>query len=134
VTELAGTSPVGLPVNVTLRGRRTVLLFLTSSCYGCRPLWERLATGPRGATGEENVPGALQVLLVTPSPSTESAQDVAALAPAGRDVLMSSEAWHTFGVTAAPWFVVVDEGLVAAEGAAPARWEQVEALLGRAPG
>jgi hypothetical protein len=54
---------------------------------------------------------------------------VAALAPAGADVLMSSEAWHACGVTAAPWYVVVAGGVVVAEGPAPASWKKVEALL-----
>jgi hypothetical protein len=105
-------------MEVALGGGRRVLLFLTSSCDGCRQLWEA-ATGT-AADGD--------VILVTPSPSTESAKDVARLAPAGGEVVMSSEAWHAFGVTAAPWFAVVADGLIAAEGAAPATWEQVAAL------
>ena len=104
-------------MEVALKDRRLVLLFLTSSCSGCRPLWDGART--QWTDG---------VLLVTPSPSTESAKDVARLAPAGGEVVMSSEAWHAFGVTAAPWFAVVADGLIAAEGAAPATWEQVAAL------
>jgi hypothetical protein len=115
---------------LTLDGRK-VLLFLTSSCYGCQALWAALGAVPSGTTPGNSGPG---VILVTPSPTTESARDVAALAPAGRDVLMSSEAWHAFGVTAAPWFVVVADGLIAAEGAAPAAWEQIEALTVAGPG
>jgi hypothetical protein len=122
IANLSGTSPAGAPKEVALEGRRLVLLFLTSSCSGCRPLWE-------GATDQ----AGSGVILVTPSPSTESAPNVAALAPAGRDVLMSSEAWHAFGVTAAPWFVVVADGVIAAEGAAPATWQQIEALEGKGP-
>jgi hypothetical protein len=45
------------------------------------------------------------------------------------DVLMSSEAWHAYGVTAAPWYVVVAGGTVVAEGPAPSSWRKVEALL-----
>jgi hypothetical protein len=66
---------------------------------------------------------------VTPSPSTESAKQVDALAPAGMEVLMSSEAWHAFSITAAPWYVVVAGGTVVAEGPAPSSWKKVEALL-----
>jgi len=133
VTGLAGTSPDGDPLEVTLVGRRTVLLFLTSSCYGCRPLWAGLGTRPDGGAREQEAEEGARLLLVTPSPSTESARDVAALAHPRRQVLMSSEAWHAFGVTAAPWFVVVDEGVIAAEGAAPPPGD-VAALLGPGPG
>jgi hypothetical protein len=108
-------------MELPLGGGRTVLLFLTSSCYGCRKLWEGL-----GAMVET----CDRLIVVTPSPSTESARDVAALAPAGPEVLMSSEAWHAFGVTAAPWFVVAAGGLVAAEGTAPAEWKKLNALVG----
>jgi len=110
-------------MEVGLEGRRLVLLFLTSSCSGCRPLW----AGPGSRWPDK-------VLLVTPSPSTENAREVAALAPAGCDVLMSSEAWHAFGVTAAPWFAVVAGGLITAEGAAPAAWAQVVDRLDAGPG
>jgi hypothetical protein len=73
------------------------------------------------------------VLLVTPSPSTESARDVAALAPDGIDVLMSSEAWHAFGVTGAPWFVVAEGGVIVAEGAAPEAAAEIAALIAAPP-
>jgi hypothetical protein len=75
-----------------------------------------------------------RLLLVTPSLTTESGRDVAALAPEGTEVLMSSEAWHAFGITAAPWFVVVAGGLVVNGGPAPASWDQVRARLGARPG
>jgi hypothetical protein len=119
VAGLSGNSPAGAPMEVALEGGRRVLLFLTSSCHGCRPLWRGAAHKAGG-----------RVILVTPSPSTESAWDVAGLAPAGCEVLMSSEAWHAFGVTAAPWLAVVADGCIVAEGPAPATWEQVEALAG----
>ena len=90
VSELSGTTPSGAPVRVVLGSGRTVLLFLTSSCYGCRPLWDSLRTG-------ETVDDA-RLVLVTPSLTTESSRDVAALAPEGTEVLMSSEAWHAFGM------------------------------------
>jgi hypothetical protein len=110
-------------MEVALKHRRLVLLFLTSSCSGCRPLWDGART--QWTDG---------VLLVIPSPSTESARDVAALAPAACDVLMSSEAWHAFGVTAAPWLAVVAGGLITAEGVAPAAWAQVVDRLDAGPG
>ena len=112
-------------MRVVLGSGRTVLLFLTSSCYGCRPLWDSLRTG-------ETVDDA-RLVLVTPSLTTESSRDVAALAPDGTEVLMSSEAWHAFGITAAPWFVVVAGGFVRTGGAAPAAWDEVRARVGATP-
>jgi hypothetical protein len=122
VSELSGTTPSGAPLQVGLGSGRTILLFLTSSCYGCQPLWDSLRTGA-------TLDGAALV-LVTPSLTTGSSRDVAALAPDGAEVLMSSEAWHAFGITAAPWFVVVAGGVVRTEGAAPPAWDEVRARVG----
>jgi hypothetical protein len=108
-------------VQVALEAGPTVLLFLTTTCFGCRSLWDGLRAG-------ETLDNA-RLVLVTPSLTTESGRDVAALAPEGTQVLMSTETWHAFGITAAPWFVVVTEGCVAAGGAAPAAWDQVRAQL-----
>jgi hypothetical protein len=147
IATLRGVDPNGAPLGVAVGDERTVFFFLTSSCHGCREVWDgfraRSGTGPAGrktaGAGGEPPPGArpwshgatgeVPVILVTPSPSTESARQVAALAPAGMEVLMSSEAWHAYGVTAAPWYVVVASGVVEAEGPAPASWKKVEALL-----
>jgi hypothetical protein len=123
-TGLGGTTPAGVPLELKLGEQRTVLFFLTSSCHGCRVLWHGL--------GEKRGAG-VRVVLVTPSPSTESARDVAALAPAGMEVLMSSDAWHAFGVTAAPWFVVVEAGVITAEGAAPGATAEIAALVAAGP-
>ena len=108
-------------MQVVLEAGPTVLLFLTTNCFGCRPLWDGLRAGE---TLDDS-----RLVLVTPSLTTESGRDVAALTPEGRQVLMSTETWHAFGITAAPWFVVVTEGRVAAGGAAPAGWDQVRAQL-----
>jgi hypothetical protein len=147
IATLQGVDPNGAPRGVAVGDERTVFFFLTSSCYGCRAVWDgfrtRSGAGPagretasaRGGTpaGAHSRPsaatGEAPVILVTPSPSTESAREVAALAPAGQEVLMSSDAWHAYGVTAAPWYVVVAGGVVVAEGPAPASWRRVEALL-----
>jgi hypothetical protein len=132
-------SPTGAPVSVGLSGERAVVLFLTSSCYGCRAIWDGFAARAQEAGPPEGVapsssptpgkPDNAIVVLVTPSPSTESARRVAALAPGGVEIVMSSEAWHAYGVTAAPSYVAVAGGRVVAQGAAPARWAEVEVLL-----
>jgi hypothetical protein len=122
VADLQGTRPDGTSVEVAMDGRRVVLFFLTSSCYGCRALWDGFAARPRR-------PEDASVVLVTPSASTESAKKVVELDPGGLAVVMSSDAWHTYGVTSAPWCIVVAGGVVVADGTAPASWNDVEALL-----
>jgi hypothetical protein len=102
--------------------RLSLLFFLTSSCYGCRPLWE-------GFASHRNESRRGRVVLVTPSPSTESARAIGELAPGGVDVVMSSDAWHAYGVTKAPWFVKVAGGVVVEDRPAPGTWEEVSALI-----
>lgn len=112
---MQGTAPDGAPVAAGLFGEWSGrLLFLTSSCIGCRAVWEALGAGEDAARGGSDAP----VVVITPSPSTESGRAVLALAPAGVRVVMSSEGWHAYGVTAAPWMVDVAGGVVVAEGPA----------------
>jgi hypothetical protein len=110
---------------------QTVLFFLTSTCVGCRLIWEGLSARAQALTVSP-LDGP-QVVLVTPDPSTESARAVAALAPRGVPVLMSSASWHAYGVTGAPWCVVVAGGRVKSDSPAPTDWNAVTMLLGRGP-
>ena len=118
---MTGTAPDGSAVEIAMAGHWAVLLFLTTSCYDCRKWWEGMAGHHSSA-----------VVIVTPSPSTESARQVEALAPEGARVVMSSDAWHDYGVVGAPWCVVVAGGVVVAHGPAPASWAELEAVSGRA--
>jgi hypothetical protein len=129
-TDLRGTTPAGSPLEIVIGDRRVVLLFLTSSCYGCQVIWASMAAR---AAARQRRDGDDAVVLVTPDSSTESATAVARLAPEGTAVLMSSEAWHAYGVTAAPWCVVVAGGVIASAGTAPTATEEVEALLAPPP-
>ena len=107
-----------------MAGSSVALLFLTGSCYGCRVLWEGAASG--GASGPNSSP----TVIVTPSPTTEDARTVAALAPReGIPVVMSSDVWHTYRVGRAPWWVVVAAGTVVADGMAPGSWSGLVAEL-----
>jgi len=108
-----------------MAGAWVVVLFLTSSCYGCRVLWDGMARQSPKTSPARGMP---PVVVVTPSPSTESARTVAGLAPEGLTVVMSSDAWHAYGVTRAPWCVVVAGGVVVADGPAPPTWDGVETL------
>jgi hypothetical protein len=75
--------------------------------------------------------------VVTKGAEDESASAVARLAAgvraAGTTVVMSTEAWESYGVPGSPYFVHVKgrTGRVAGEGAAT-RWEQVTDLLATA--
>jgi len=90
-----------------------VLVFLTSSCTPCQPLWT--GSPPQGA------------VLVTPSPTTESRRRVEHLARPGQVVVMSSEAWHAYDVHRAPWLVVSDSGTVVSDAPAPSDWGPIGA-------
>jgi hypothetical protein len=98
---IEGPGPDGAPVRVDLTSGRRVLWFLTSSCKPCRAVWPVLGEGD---------------VAVTPSPATESRRKVAALAPPGSIVVMSSDVWFAFGPGPAPWRVVVDGGRVVEAG------------------
>lgn len=85
---------------------RSVLVFLTSSCEPCKRIWTSLAGGCRP-----------EVVAVTPDAATEDRAAVAALAGQGR-VVMSTAGWLDYGVSKAPWSVVIEDGVVVAEGPA----------------
>jgi hypothetical protein len=100
-----------------------VLAFLTGGCSTCQPFWAALGDPAHRA----GVAG-LAVLVVTPSPSTESRRGMAVRAADGIRIVMSSEAWTTYGVRGAPWFVVVRNGTIRAE-AHVATWAELDALV-----
>jgi hypothetical protein len=108
---IKGVDPGGRALLVQVSTGRTALVFLTGSCQPCRPFW----TGTPPPCG----------VLVTPSPATESRRRVAELAQPGQVVVMSSEAWHAYGVRRAPWLVMVEDGKVVLDAPAPADWESL---------
>lgn len=102
----SGTAPDLTPASVDPGEGRTVLLFLTSSCEPCRAVWTDLEGQPR--------PG---VVAVTPDAATEDRRAVAAVAGCST-VVMSTDAWLAYGVSRAPWAIVVENGLVVSDGPA----------------
>ena len=108
---IEGVDPGGRALSVQVSTGGTALVFLTSSCQPCQPFW----TGTPPPNG----------VLVTPSPATESRRRVAELARPGQVVVMSSEAWHAYGVRRAPWLVMVEDGRVVVDAPAPPDWESV---------
>ncbi len=105
---IEGVDPGGRPSSVQVSSGRIALVFLTTSCQPCQPFW----TGTPPPWG----------VLITPGPATESRRRVGELARPGQLVVMSSEAWHAYGVRRAPWLVMVEDGTVVADAPAPADW------------
>ena len=104
-------TPDGEPIAVDVSDGEVTLLFLTSDCKECKGCWERAADAAK--TGDRAL-----TIIVTPDPATDSRRSVARLAPPGTTVVMSSPAWHSYGVTKAPWRVQVRAGAIASSGPA----------------
>ena len=118
--DLAGLTPDGDALKLSLAGASpTLLAFLSTGCTTCQHFWQGL--------GERSLPGGLGLLVVTRDPSRESPSRVRALASADVTVLMSSEAYDSYGVPGSPYFVFVD-GSVRGEGVATT-WDALESLL-----
>lgn len=126
--DVTGVTPSGDSARVALSGTRhtTLLTFLTTGCASCAAVWRDIAAEPPGDADQ-------QIVIVTRGADMESPAAVANLAPAGVTVIQSTEAWEAFGISGAPFFVLVDgrRGVIVGEGSA-ARWSQVRELLGRA--
>ncbi len=112
VSDVWGTTPAGSPAEVTLRGGRgpTLLLFLSSSCRGCEELW--IGADALGA----ELAGRCGVVVLTRGPEAEKLEAVRRLAPATVPVVVSSDAFGQYRVGGAPFFVLVDRGVVTDEG------------------
>ena len=95
VDVIEGRAPDGSPVRLDVSSGTHVLYLMTSSCRPCLEVWPVLGRGD---------------VVVTPSASTESRRRVAALAPQGVTVVMSSDAWFALPNGPAPWRVALVEG------------------------
>jgi hypothetical protein len=117
--DIDGVNPAGEPVSVAIVGSSAsiLLLFLSATCLGCRDLWE--GTAELRAL----LPTGLRVVIVAKSPGDEDPTAIAALAPPGTEVIMSSQAYRDYRVGGAPFLVVVAGHEVRTEGVA---WGVVE--------
>ncbi|WP_375487522.1 hypothetical protein [uncultured Jatrophihabitans sp.] len=106
----------------------TVLLFLSSGCSSCEVFWAELARPVA-------LPAGARLLVVPQSAQDESRADLAALAPPGVDVILSSEAWTDYEVPGSPHVVYVDGGTgrIRGEGTGQSL-SQVSAMLTRSLG
>ncbi len=129
-TDMSGVRPDGTAIEMAVAGR------LGRPAVPDRELLR--VPGPvgggGGAAGRAVRTASFRSVIVTPSPATEDARTVAALAPAaGIPVVMSSEAWHAYRVARAPWCVVVAAGTVVADEMAPGSWSELVAELAGLP-
>ena len=76
--DIEGVNPSGAPARVAIvgAGEPVLLVFLSSSCLGCRDLWE--GTAELG----DSLPEGTRIVLVTKGPEREDADVVAEAAPA----------------------------------------------------
>jgi hypothetical protein len=124
-TDIVGETLAGDAVKFALGegSPRTLVAFLSSGCAACGPLWA-------GLHDDRAAPLGARLIVVTKGPERESLSRLRALAPAGREVVMSSAAWDSFSVPSTPHFVLVDGsvGEILGRGSATS-WEQIETLL-----
>lgn len=129
--DITGRTPAG--ESVVLRtaggGQDTILAFLSSGCSTCLTFWREFGDGTA------ILPAGARLIVVTKGPEAESLSEVARLAPAGVDLVMSSEAWSDYRVPGSPFVVAVDgrTGRVNGEGTGQS-WRQVAALLAQSTG
>ena len=108
----------------------TLLLFLSSGCASCETFWTEL-----GSLGAIALPADTRLLVVPQSAEDESLADLAAMAPNGIDVVLSSQAWRDYEVPGSPHVVYVDgrSGRIRGEGTGQSL-RQVAELLARSTG
>lgn len=108
----------------------TLLLFLSSTCASCESFWTDL-----GRPGALHLPAGTRLLVVAQSPPDEDVAMLRAMAPAGLDVLLSTDAWREYEVPGSPHVVYVDgpSGRIRGEGTGQSL-RQVAELLARSTG
>ena len=97
----------------------TLLAFLTTGCATCAGFWETLA--------EPRLPEGVETVIVAHGSERERVARVAALAPDGVPVLMSSQAWLDYEVPGAPYFVLAGRAILG-EGVA-STWPALASLV-----
>lgn len=132
---LTGRTLAGAEIRVDMRSPGAkALLFLTSSCHGCMPVWTGLRgiSGPRAVLGSRIRPGpsrARRVVAVVPDPATETPGAVGSLAPGWLEVVMSSKAWLELCPGPAPWLICADGHRITYSGPAPSSPRKLRRLL-----
>jgi hypothetical protein len=127
---VAGVTPRGDALAITVIGgdNLTLLAFLSSGCATCAGFWQAFRT-----PGQLGLPAGTRLVVVTKGPELEIPGEVAAQAPSGVPVIMSTDAWGDYEVPGSPFFVLVDgaSGRRIGEGVAN-HFQQVVELVRRA--
>ena len=112
--DIAGVTPEGDVQAVTIVASvdPVLLVFVSSSCLGCRDLWEGTAEL------RASLPEDVQIFMVTKGPEHEDAAAIAALDPGDTPIVMSSQAFRDYRVGGPPFLTVVVDGEVRTEGVA----------------
>jgi len=105
ICDLRGVDLAGRPLDVEVvgPGRWTLLVFLSSGCYGCREFF--------AAAGDPQASGLVtdeSVVVVTRDADEEDPVALADLAAPGTRLLMSTPAWSAYRVHGPPFFVLAD--------------------------
>ena len=119
--DLNGATPSGGARQIAVGSGTTLLAFLSSGCTSCGRLIESVQEGLA------LLPRSTRLVVVTKDMEVERARVFRPLEPRV-DVVMSSTAWDAYTVPGSPYFVHVEDGVVAGEGSATA-WSQVTSLL-----
>jgi hypothetical protein len=130
--DIAGETLNGELVTARVVGVQhdTLLLFLSSGCASCETFWGELAR-----PDSIQLPSDTRLIIVAQSAEDESTSELAALAPDGLDVVLSSDAWRAYSVPGSPHVVYVDgaSGRIRGEGTGQSL-RQVAELLARSTG
>jgi hypothetical protein len=112
--DIEGVDPQGAAIRVPIlsQAEPVLLLFLSAGCLGCHDLWD--------GTNElrRTIPEGIRIVIVSKGPEQEDAGSIAALAPVGVDVVLSSRAYLDYRVGGPPFLVLVTGHEVLTEGVA----------------
>ena len=127
---VAGMTPRGDALAIVVTGGEglTLLAFLSSGCATCAGFWQAFRT-----PDQLGLPKGTRLVVVTKGAELEIPGEVAAQAPEGLPVVMSTDAWSDYEVPGSPFFVLVDgaSGRRIGEGVAN-HFHQVVELVRRA--
>lgn len=110
--DISGVGVGGEPAEVAVlgTGRWTLLIFLSTGCLGCLPMWQVLADPVRGGLVTDEL-----AVVVTRDPAEEDLETLSSLAPRDVPLVMSSAAWAAYGVQGPPFFALVDGRSIATD-------------------
>jgi hypothetical protein len=123
-TDISGQTLSGDALKVSLGpgAPDTLLAFMGTGCHACAPLWDALHDSA------VPTPGGARLVVVTKGPERERLARLLEIAPAGVEVVMSTQAWSDFEIASTPHFVLVRDGGIAGRGSATS-WEQITGFL-----